>query len=165
MDGFLSGLGDATSDMLAFSGDDSGATVDVNTVAANAGDTVFLPDGTQIDKLTGSVTLSNGQQFDSTGGIITQPDGTIINKAANTVTTPDGVVYTGANQIALPFGITDAQVAAFTAKLGATAGQWIAKQVGGQTVLYNQSAGGLGTLNIQNLLLPAALLIGVLMLT
>ena len=36
-------------------------------------------------------------------------------------------------------------------------GQWVAKQIGGNTVLYKNNQGGIGTMNIKSLLIPAAI--------
>lgn len=137
--------------------DDEMSNTDGVELSHGLGDIVTLPDGTRVNTADGSVILGNGEQFDSSGQIVTLPDGTIVNKIAGTVTTTDGVEYKGANQIKLPFGITQTQVDAFTAKLGQQAGNWIAKQVGGSTVFYRQN-GGIGQLDIKSLLVPGAIL-------
>jgi len=36
-------------------------------------------------------------------------------------------------------------------------GAWVAKQIGGNTVLYKNNQGGIGTMNIKSLLIPAAI--------
>lgn len=154
--GFLGGVAyDENGD--AYYVDDEITNTDGIELSHGLGDIITLPDGTRINTADNSVILANGEQFDSTGTIITLPDGTIVNKAAGTVTTTDGVEYKGANQIKLPFGITQAQVDSFTAKLGQQAGNWIARQVGGSTVLYRQN-GGIGSMDIKSLLVPGAIL-------
>jgi hypothetical protein len=71
--------------------------------------------------------------------------------------------------ITIPGIISDSAAASIAANLsasiGTAAGKWLAKKVGGNTVLYRQQAGGIGTFNIQNLLLPGAVIFGLVMLS
>lgn len=54
--------------------------------------------------------------------------------------------------------LTTQQKKQITDKLGQLGGQWLAKQVGGNTVLYRKPSGGIGQLDIKSLLIPGAVI-------
>lgn len=66
-------------------------------------------------------------------------------------------------QIVLPSGVSNAAINSILASLAGTAGRYIAQQVGGNTVLYRQNSGGIGSLNIQQLLIPAAIVAAIML--
>lgn len=67
-------------------------------------------------------------------------------------------------KIVLPTGITDAAVNSILATLATTAGRYAAQVIGGSTILTRQG-GGIGTLNIQSLLVPGAIIAGIVLLS
>lgn len=154
--------------------------------AADITDTIDFEDGSQ------TVYYSDGGwiQYDANGNAVdtsysapepytyTGDAGNVIDRIQGTVTisTTASDVATAAanaarlpstNSIKLPGGVSQATIDAALNKIiqagGNAAGNWIARNVGGNTVLYrNNTAGGFGTLNVQSLLLPGILLLLIL---
>lgn len=62
------------------------------------------------------------------------------------------------NSISLPPGVTSATAQKIIQGLGTDFGTWIARTVGGQTILTRS-----GTFNIQSLLIPGALILGLIL--
>lgn len=71
---------------------------------------------------------------------------------------PAGSVQQNDGSIKLPPGVTQEQVNALIQKAAQAGGQWLAKQVGGSTVLYPKQ-GGIGTIDIKKWL-PIAAVVG-----
>jgi len=69
---------------------------------------------------------------------------------------PDGSVN-------IPGVLSNPTVKNILDKLAQSGGQWVARQVGGNTILTRQN-GGIGTMNIKSLLLPAAIIAGLFIL-
>ncbi len=150
--------------------DSGGQTVDTQgNVIDNINGTLTTPDGTVydsygniIDNTAGTLTTPAGTVYNAQGEIVL-PDGTRVDQANNTIITPDGVTHT--NQITLPLGLTSAQIqqaaVRIAAQTGTPVGQWLARTIGGNTVLYRNPQGGIGTFNVSSMLLPAAILLGI----
>jgi hypothetical protein len=148
--------------------DEFGDVVVTESPPAGGGvDFVTLPDGSTVDRVAGTVTLANGTLYGATGNSVTLPDCSVVDKSAGIVTLPDGTQYGNPDTTSILSGIfTPAQIAALknqmAQRLGIAAGRVVARVIGGNTVLYTTPAGGLQTLNIQSLLIPAALIAGLI---
>lgn len=90
----------------------------------------------------------------------------IDSEAYQTVFGPDIAIKESENTIRIPSGVsvTQKQIDDIVAKVGGKVGNWVAQKVGGQTILTrNQS--GIGTMNVKDLLMPAAIIGGLFLLT
>jgi hypothetical protein len=101
-----------------------------------------------------AATIAEGM---ATGGRLTAAQAETV-AAAQIATNYGATLSSSGDTITLPF-LTAAQQNQLLQQLGQRAGNWIARQVGGSTVLYKQNS-GIGTLDIKSLLLPAALILG-----
>lgn len=91
----------------------------------------------------------------NTGGALTEPQAETVAKGL-IATNYGGTVSNDGNSITLPFLSPD-QSQKLINQLATAGGQWAARQFGGNTVLYKNNQGGIGTMNIKSLLIPAAI--------
>lgn len=136
----------------------------VNNVGGGAGGITGTTNGNSIDNGDGTITT-----YDTQGNIISTVDKASNQPLATAPTqvympanaTPADYAAVIANDPKIQFKVTDAlnspMVKNALDKLATVGGQWLAKQVGGNTVLYKNNQGGIGTMNIKSLLIPAAI--------
>lgn len=129
------------------------------------------PDGTKyaVNTVTDAYGITT-TTFNDGSQLFVRPDGipislqeaaayanTIIRQKATTVAQANGGIVNADGSINFGNILTPAQKSQIISQLGNIGGQWLARQVNGQTVFYRGNSGLLGSLNIKDLLIPGAI--------